>query len=279
MNLAKGIVATLLLGGVVVIEAWHGGSNPLILAPDLFWLLAASGVVGLGIGDTCFFAALNRLGSRRALLLFMLAPVLTSMLAWPILGESLSWWQVSGIALTCGGVVWVIAERSVGQVDGSVEILGVSLALGAALCQAIGALMSRYVFDHADYGAASSALVRLVPGTLMLVFLLPFDRRLHATREDRADKAEDARWTHRLSRIWVSLGLAVLLGTFLGIWLQQIAFKYSGHVGVASTLLATSPLFVLPMVAWGGERISARAVTGAVIGIIGVAVLLTNPTS
>ena len=72
----------------------------------------------------------------------------------------------------------------------------------------------------------------------------------------------------------MSLSLAVLLGTFFGIWLQQIAFKMSDHLGVASTLLATSPLFVLPMVALGGEKLSARAVLGAIIGVTGVAVLL-----
>lgn len=279
MNLAKGIAATLLLGIVVAVTAVRSGENPLALAPGLFSLLALSGVIGLGIGDTCFFAALNRLGARRALLLFMLAPVLTALLAWPGLGETLSLIQVTGIALTCGGVVWVIAERTPGESDGSVDALGVGLALGAALCQAVGALISRYVFDQAaDYGAAPSALVRLIPGTLVLVFLLPLDRKLHATRDDPPTEEESGRWTRRWSRIWVNLSLAILLGTFFGIWLQQIAFKWSDQVGVASTLLATSPLFVLPLVALGGEKVSSRAVFGAVIGMAGVALLLMVPS-
>jgi len=44
-------------------------------------------------------------------------------------------------------------------------------------------------------------------------------------------------------------------------------------VGVAQTLLSTSPLFVLPIVLLLGEHVSRRAAIGAVISIIGVALL------
>ena len=55
----------------------------------------------------------------------------------------------------------------------------------------------------------------------------------------------------------------------MGIWLQQISLKYAA-AGVAQTLFATSPLFVIPIVALMGERISLRAILGVVLAIVGV---------
>jgi len=52
-----------------------------------------------------------------------------------------------------------------------------------------------------------------------------------------------------------------------------VSVKYAGELGVASTLLSTSPLFVLPIAAMLGETISRRAVLGAIITIAGVALL------
>ena len=267
INLVKGITATVMLGGVVAWQAARDGDNPLALPPGLMVIMIASGVIGLAGGDTCFFAALNRLGARRTLLMFMLSPALTALLAWPLLGQSLSLLQGLGIALTCGGIAWVIAERTTGPSDGKVDTLGLSFAIGAAVCQAVGSLMSRHVFDQVDYGAAPSALVRIIAGTVAVAFLLPLDKYLR----DPAGNGETRTATRQT---WTTLAVAVLLGTVLGIWLQQTSFKLSDNVGVASTLLATSPLFVLPITAAMGERVSIRAIIGASIGVLGIAILM-----
>jgi drug/metabolite transporter (DMT)-like permease len=72
------------------------------------------------------------------------------------------------------------------------------------------------------------------------------------------------------------VGLAALLGTYLGIWLQQVSFKYT-PAGIAQALLATSPLFVLPMAALLGDRISWRAVLGVLVAIGGIWLLIGSP--
>jgi len=269
LNLFKGTLAAALLAALVGWQWLRGGDNPLALRPGLMALLAASGVIGLAGGDTCFFAALNRLGARRALLMLMLAPVLTAALAWPLLGERLNPSQWLGILATCGGIAWVIGERKGGSSDGRVDALGLLLALGAAICQALGSLMSRHVFDQADYGSAPSALIRLAAASVVLCFMLPIDRLL------RDPGGSDADHPARPGpmKIWLMLAAATLLGTFFGIWFQQVAIKLSTNLGVAATLLSTSPLFVLPIAAATGERISPRAIAGAVIGLLGVAVL------
>jgi drug/metabolite transporter (DMT)-like permease len=52
-------------------------------------------------------------------------------------------------------------------------------------------------------------------------------------------------------------------------WLQQIAIELT-PVGIVQTLLSTSPLFILPIVALQGEQISPRAVAGALVALLGV---------
>ncbi len=269
LNLAKGLAASLLLAGVVGWQWWRSGAGPLAVPPWMLALLAASGVVGIGCGDTCYFAALNRLGPRRALLLFTLAPVLTALLAWPSLDERPGALQAAGILLTCGGVGWVIAERAPGG-GGGFDAAGAWFGVGAALCQAVGSLLSRHVFEQSGCDAALSALVRILGGTAVLLLMLPLDRVLRVAGDQPGVSAT------RPGPVatWLLLGVAMFLGTFLGIWLQQLAFKLSDNVGVAATLLATSPLFILPLAAAAGERVSARAVAGAALSVLGVAVLL-----
>lgn len=47
------------------------------------------------------------------------------------------------------------------------------------------------------------------------------------------------------------------------------------HVGIASTLMALSPIIVIPLAYWVFyERISPRAVAGTVVAIVGAAIML-----
>jgi len=103
-----------------------------------------------------------------------------------------------------------------------------------------------------------------------VVFLLPLDKFLVTSDGGDARPAADGKCTGP----WFTLGVAILLGTVFGIWLQQTSFKLSLNVGVASTLLSTSPLFVLPITAALGERVTWRAVIGATVGVLGIALLL-----
>jgi len=73
-------------------------------------------------------------------------------------------------------------------------------------------------------------------------------------------------------KLLISILIAAFFSTYLGIWLQQTSLKFS-LAGIAQTLLATSPLFVLPIVVFRGETISWRAVLGALIAVGGIGVL------
>jgi drug/metabolite transporter (DMT)-like permease len=67
--------------------------------------------------------------------------------------------------------------------------------------------------------------------------------------------------------------IAAFLGTYLGIFLQQTSLKYA-PAGIAQALSSTSPLFVLPLAMFAGEKVSLRAVLGAAASLVGIGLLL-----
>lgn len=269
LNMSKGMFAVLILSVVIAVDWLALGNKPWEMSYQLLGLMALSGVIGIGVGDTLFFAGLNRMGARRMLLLFTINPVITVAAAWALMSEALIWQQLIGIALTCGGVAWVIAERNAGKSDGHVDLLGVLFGIGAASSQAAGILMSRHVFEHGEMTEPASAWLRLGAGATVLVLCLPLDHFLKNAGGEKHHHPDEPSKTQARIMFFVAL----LLGTVGGIWLMQIAIKQSGQVGVASTLLSTSPLFVIPIVALLGEHISKRAVFGALVTIAGVAML------
>jgi len=62
-----------------------------------------------------------------------------------------------------------------------------------------------------------------------------------------------------------------VIGPFIGVWLSLVAVQ-AALVGVASTLMAMSPVLSLPLARWvSHERVSRYAVLGTVVAMIGVA--------
>jgi len=70
LNLTKGAIAVLLLGLTVLLLQ----RAPVDINRTTLSLLLTSGIIGIGAGDTAYFASLNHLGPRRALLMETLAP-------------------------------------------------------------------------------------------------------------------------------------------------------------------------------------------------------------
>ena len=67
--------------------------------------------------------------------------------------------------------------------------------------------------------------------------------------------------------------LGALIGPFIGVWLSLIAVQ-SARVGVASTIMAMTPVISLPLVHWlYHEQVSRRAVAGTLVAMIGVAAM------
>jgi drug/metabolite transporter (DMT)-like permease len=261
LNIAKGIIAI----AFILLTLMINNSSIPYLNPNSIQLLFLSGAIGIGLGDTAYFSALNYLGARLTLLIETLAPLMTTLLALLFLEENLSIVAWCGILLTILGVAWVITERNGNTaIENKNYKKGILWAILTTIAQSIGAVLSRTAFGISDITPLWSTLLRLLGGVaIALVILLCSSGNRQRSPSFR--------------RMWTKKAIAVILitafgSTYLGILLQQVSLKYT-PAGIAQTLLATSPLFVLPIVAARGDRISLRAILGVLGSILGIAIL------
>ncbi|WP_241973615.1 DMT family transporter [Aliidiomarina shirensis] len=258
LNLVKGMIASpLLLIGLWLfadLELLQWQSTPFIL-------LLLSGVIGITVGDTCYFSALRRLGPAHTILFEYLAPPFAALIAWLVLSESMSIVEIGAALVVIIGVLLVLTERQ--PVAGvALSRSGLLFAVAAALCQAIGLVMAFYAFQNFDVNALQAAMLRLSAGTAALtVALLLLKPRMLIQTWSAVQKTKKS-----------VLLTAIILGTFLAIWLQQIAIAYVTP-GIAQTLLSTAPLFMLGLNLFRGRTVSFRALLGTFVAMIGIGLL------
>lgn len=228
--------------------------------------LLLSGFIGIFLGDTCLFAALNRIGPRRSGIVFALNGPIAAVLGFVLLGETLPFTAVAGIALTVAGVVLaVLFGKRASQlhtwetVKGPLWI-GVALGLGAAAGQAVGSIIARPVMA-AGIDPFLASLLRVGTAVLGLSLLM--------TLPTPTVKPTDA-LTLKVAALTMLSGLiAMAIGTTL------VLFALSGgKVGIVTTLSATSPVIILPLL-WAitGERPAAGAWAGAALVVVGMGLI------
>ena len=260
LNFYKGIIAIAFIGITLAIQ----GTALLGISQSTIALLSLSGVIGIGLGDTAYFSALNSLGARRTLLLETASPPIGALLALIFIGERLNSLSWCGILLTITGIAWVISERNLAN-NMSVSRQGVGWGLLAALAQAVGSVISRFALVRSNISPLESTLIRLLGGTVVVVGLLFLSAIKNKT------EAKIALSIRSLGIITV----VALASTYFGIWLQQTSLKFA-PTGIAQTFLATSPLFVLPIVAIQKEKITRRAIFGVAISLAGIALMFNR---
>ena len=260
-NFYRQTFTTLVLVLIVGIGGlWHGS------APAQIWPLIGSGIVGIFVGDTMLFAAVSRLGPRRAGALFALNAPMAAVLGWAILGEDLAALAWLGVFLCAAGVGLAVLGRpgrsgshSFEAVRGHIGI-GILLGLIAAFAQASGSLIARPVMEQ-GFDPFTASLIRVAAASVCLavVVALPIPQVKSQGRLD---------W-----RLFALLAGSGILAMAIGMSLLLFALQ-GGKVGIVSTLSALSPVFILPGL-WiiTGARPSATSWLGAAIAVVGMALI------
>lgn len=243
--------------------------------------LALSGVVGLSLGDQALFTAFIHIGPRLAMLIMATSPIFAVLFGWMALGETLQAAAWLGIVLTIGGVGWVVLERPSDDTfaHASHRGRGILLAFVAAACQAGGLLLSKQGMGHGwlpedrHLSPQAATLIRMLFAGLGMLPILA----LHWRRQRKRLAAGVARVRTESRRTGLILtACGAVVGPYLGVWMSLVASDRA-PLGIAQTLCSLSPVFLLPFAVFvHRERISPRAVIGALIAVGGSALLFIN---
>jgi drug/metabolite transporter (DMT)-like permease len=263
VNRARLVLAAVMLSLV----HWFSLGQPLPLDADprrWFWL-AASGIVGLVIGDQFLFHAYVEIGPRLGLLMLSLVPALAAIIAWLFLSETLGGIEILGILLTLSGIAWVVLQRRTPQnhaLQPQHSNRGILYGLGAALGQALGLVLAKQGLGG-DFPALSGNVIRMISAMITIWAL--------AWLGGQAIPTLKAVSTQRKVLPFVLAGASI--GPVLGVSFALYSIQHTS-IGVASTLQSLSPVFLLPVgYFFFKERFGWGAVAGTLVAIAGVALL------
>ncbi len=198
----------------------------------------------------------------------MNAPI-AAFLGWGILGEQLTLGLVAGITLTIVGVCFAIFFNSRRVITHALEtvhgswMVGISLGLLAATGQAVGSIIVRPVMESGiDPFLASLLRVGTAACCLSALSAFPFAA---------------VRPRNRLSiQVVFMTALSGILALAMGMTLMLFALS-GGETGIVSTISATTPVIILPML-WlrTGQKPNTGAWLGAIFVVAGLALILSR---
>ncbi|MCG9647795.1 DMT family transporter [Vibrio brasiliensis] len=262
LNIVKGVIASAMM---LMVLPFEGAVEPSIETQHLI-ILAVSGVVGIAIGDSAYFASLKRIGANKTLLLESLAPPLSGVLALLALGSVLSVQSWLGVVVTTLAVTFVIFQPS--EANSEMSWSGVAFGLLASVCQASGVVISHYALVAGDLPPLLGAFIRLTVGVLAVMVVI----NLFEANPYKGIKQHLKELTSG-ALLWL-IG-AIFVGTFLALWLQQVALKHA-NPAIAQTLIATSPLFILIIYLIKGQRVSAKSALGTLVAVGGISLFFVQ---
>ena len=217
-----------------------------------FWL-GLSGFIGFFLGDMFLFQSYMVIGSRTAALIMSLAPMLTAVIGWFFLNETLSPKSIIAIVVSVSGIIIAISNR---KMKLNIPFKGFLLAFGGSLGQAVGLILSKKGMGHYDPVAATQ--IRAVFGLVSFGVLI--------TALGRWNKLGQA-FTHTSALKSVTVG--AFFGPFVGVALGLFAIQHT-KTGIASTLMALVPIFIIvPSSIMFKEKIKPQQIIGAIITIGG----------
>lgn len=267
LRMALALVFSLVLFGVVT-----GSPLPTAVPLDACGWMLLSGLVGYVIGDFCLFQCYIIIGSRYGQLFMTLAPLSAALMAWVTLGQQMTAMSIVAMLVTLFGIgISVLGRGEHHKVSLKLPLHGVLYAIGAAMCQGIGLVLSKIGMDHYNLTALaetgvpewmipfSANFYRCVAGIIGFTLLLYVREGIAPLRDALHDR----------KGLTVATATTVF-GPFVGVGFSLMAVQFTA-AGIASTLMAMTPIIILLPSYWlFHEKITWRAFLGAVISVVGV---------
>ena len=257
LNLFKNVLASLLLLATMAVT----GQTFATERSTEDWLrLLGSGVVGLTIADTLFFAGLQRVGASVAAVTDCVYSPTVLVLSGLLLGESLRAGLLLGAPLVVLGlllVAWQSPEALL-RVDRG----GVGLCLAGVVTTAAAVVIAKPALNRSDLVEATT--VRLLAGA---VALLVWDGAAGTLKRGLS--------LLRPQPIWRVAIPATLVGTYLSMLLWLGGIKYT-TASRAALLNQMGMVFAMGLAWLSGEASPRQRWLGAALALSGVVIILVN---
>jgi drug/metabolite transporter (DMT)-like permease len=246
-----------LLAGLVLAGLARLSGRRWTLGPGAAARFALLGIVTMAVYLALSYFGMQSVTSGFSALIISMNPVLTAVLAAPLLGERLTGTKLAGLALGIVGVGIVLQSRLGGGIEGPV---GVAFTFGALVALSASTILYKRIAPAGDlwYG---TAIQTLAAG----IVLLPLGLAL--------EPVSAIRWTPELLAGFLWLALAVSLCSYL-LWFDML-----DRLG-AST--ASALHFLVPpiglLLGWAvlGEHVPPLDLLGVVPIALGIR-LVTRP--
>ncbi|MEP6872044.1 MAG: DMT family transporter [Anaerolineaceae bacterium] len=248
--------------------------------------VVVSGMVGYGLGDTLYIAALARLGMQRTFPVTMALYIgLTVVAGVILLDEPFTWGLPAGTMLIGAGVFLVVvgprsshvshvpvaesALAAMGEIpepprspapSGGADYVGYALLLLVGIFWAVATIW--LAGSKGDLGAIAAGAIRTPAGAVSLLAFCAASQR-PALARPFGDRRH--------------IGAIIVAGV-VGTGLGSLMFVYAVvHAGAARTavLSATAPLLAVPLsMIFLGERFTVRIGTGTALCVVGIVLVV-----
>ena len=234
------------------------------LPTEVVIVVVASGVVGLGIGDTLYMVGLKSIGVARAVPLASTYPLFSLLWATMLLNQPVTFAAIVGTVVILLGILLLRREHANSAVhaQGKFELTGVAMSLLTAVAWSVSITMMDFavttpgVMNGLD---ANYAVVTLRIAGIALVMLAI------APLLDRGRGFLKLRWNTVLL-----LCVGGLVANGLG-WLLMNYSLLNIVESQAIPISSTTPLFsALTGFAFFGERLTVDNILGATLVVVGV---------
>jgi len=260
LNLGKNVLAMVLLVPTLLVLG-ESFASPVPASSVI--LLLVSGVLGIGVSDTLFFHALNRLGASLTAIVDCFYSPFVIALSFVMLGERLTLVQLAGAGLVVSAVLTLSKEGKIERIDRRDLVAGIVYGILAMFFVALGIVMVKPILD--DVSVFWATFVRLAGGTMSLAVLVPFLRDRRAVLAPLLDR-----------RNWRVLVPAAFFGSYLSLILWIGGMKYA-QASVAAILNQLNTFFIVILAAiFLKERLTGWKILAVALAFVG-AFLAASP--
>jgi|JI10StandDraft_1071094.scaffolds.fasta_scaffold49152_5 drug/metabolite transporter (DMT)-like permease len=229
---------------------------------NIYFLMAISGILGIGISDTLFFKCLNLLGASRSAIVECLYSPFIIIFSFIFLGERLSWADAFGALLVVSSLFLISGEGRTDPLPKKNLIQGVIAGALSMAIMGFGIVIIKPMLT--DLSVVWVSMIRMFFGVAALALF-------SMTQPDRKKT-----WSIFIpSKLWKVAFPACFLGSYVTMLLWVGSFKFAS-ANVAGILTQLSAVFtVIFAYLFLKEPLTKKKVLSLILALLGSVLVIT----